>query len=220
MRAGEFGRFASRAGRAECDTAQGDMAKRKKKILFDVFGGTPSHYGDERNPGREVGGGRRRSDELRLTRSFATVLGLVLVAFVGLSYYLGTIHGTQSAKQEALPRLNLSNSSTGLSGPGAETSGRRFSVMARSLEYTRFSKQETLKHLRECKSFLLDQGLKPVEIFANAEKKDGSGRYNLWVGSASSKDGLASVVEKLRGLSFQKKQVFKLAVALEAPLEK
>jgi hypothetical protein len=199
------------------------MAKRKKKILFDVFGGGTSTYDDERPRERaQTRGpatGRRLSDELRMTRSFAGVLGLVSVAFVALSYYLGTIHGTSRADNAAKPQLQVSDSA-GRTAASPTVSANRYSVMARSIEYTRFSRDEIVKDLRACKTFLIDQGYKPVEIFESpAKKKDGSGRLNLWVGSGTSKEDLDAAVKKLRGLRFQKKQMFATAVALEAPRE-
>lgn len=195
------------------------MARRKKKILFDVFGddtGEVEAMSASASSGRGQGWGG--GQDVRVSKSFVGVLGLVFVVFLTLSYYLGTIQGAnreRSGRPRTDTELQRNISEPGTSSP---VSDGRFGVLVLSLDYTKFGQEDARRHLLEAATFLKDQGFTEIDARKiENPKKDGSGRYALWVARGESKDALEPTVKKLRGLLFKSKSAFKSAIALERP---
>jgi hypothetical protein len=193
------------------------MAKRKKKILFDVFGDSPaaSEFSGREPGARERLGVSTTEGEVHVTKSLAGMLGALVVAVIGVSYYLGSIRGAPGDGSEAAPRIARDvPSAAGLEG-GARTIPA-YSILARSVDYTKFNRSNVLKMLQECDALLEDQGLGPAKVFEHGSDSLGkAGKFEMWVGEAATQAELDPVVKKLRGLTLKGKPVFNLAYALE-----
>jgi hypothetical protein len=197
------------------------MAKRKKKILFDVFGDPHREESSMVAADWSRGSGGRGGGPFHLSRNLLSAAAAVFVVFVGVSYYLGTIRGASRdsaadpRSQGAVDKSALRRDTPVKEPPVVEPKGR-FSVLAWSYEYTKFTQKDAKKTLGEAVKFLRDQGFRDVEAFDQENmKKPGSGKFMLWVERAEAKESLDSIVRKIRGLTLRNQRMFKSAVALE-----
>ncbi len=102
--------------------------------------------------------------------------------------------------------------------PVVSVADGQIGVLVLTLDYTKFGQDAARKYLEEAARFLKDQGFGDIDARRiESAKKDGSGRFALWVARGESKDALEPTVKKLRGLLFKGKSAFRSAVALERP---
>ena len=182
------------------------MAKRKKRILFDVLGsGGSGSGGASRGRNRSA-----QSPDVRLTRGFC-VLGVGLfVVFVGLSYYLGSVNGAKNARQGRVAEGGPEDLQRSWSSEDSVESG--FSIRARATDYGRYTRDEAIEHLRELQGFLMDQGFSEVALLDYPDDDEGTtGELVVWVGRASTKEDLKPLAHELRALTYQGTAVFSTA---------
>jgi hypothetical protein len=182
------------------------MAKRKKRILFDVLGTGGSVLSTSRK--RRKGGSQ--TSDLRVTQAFCALAVGLFVVFVGLSYYLGTVNGAKNARQGRVAE----DDPAGLqrSWPSEDRVESGFSVRARATDYGRYTRDDAIVHLRELQGFLLDQGFEEVALLDYPDDGEGAtGELVVWVGRASSKEDLKSLARELRALTFRGAAVFSTA---------
>lgn len=182
------------------------MAKRKKRILFDVLG----TGGNTNLPSRKGRGRGSQGATIQITRGFCALGIGLFVVFVSLSYYLGTVNGAKSALQGRVAENGATDLSR--SWPSEEPLVSTFSVRARANDYGRYTRADAIAHLRELQEFLMDQGFDDVAMLDYPDDDEGAtGELVIWVGSAQAKEDLKPLARELRALTFRGVAVFSTA---------
>ncbi len=182
------------------------MAKRKKRILFDVLG--PGGVSEMGFRGKRKG--RSKSMDVRVTRGFCLLAAALFVVFVGLSYYLGAVNGAKNARQGRVAESDPSDLQRSWSPEDQIESG--FSVRARATDYGRYTLDDAIVHLQELQGFLRDQGYDEVTILDYPDDGEGAtGELVIWVGHAAKKEDLKPLARELRALTHRGTAVFSTA---------
>ena len=193
------------------------MGKRKKKLLFDVFGGIE---GIE-NPPKKLGSLRRESkaavgvNDVKIPGRLLVLASGVFVVIVGVSYYFGSNHGEIRARKGDIA-LESHQDRQGGSTPTTAVAevAPWFAVKAAAKGYSRYTRSELERHMRACCRFLIDEGFEPVDLMEyEKDKKKGTGEFVLWVGNWTEKEASDQVAKKIRGLVMNKNHEFKTAYA-------
>lgn len=186
------------------------MAKRRKKLLFDVIGasdGSDIAAGRRGKTAPPAGFGPPRDGELRITRSFAAALVLVFVVFMIVSYYVGVRQGALSLSSDgsdvALRRDDAGNAAA----PEGE-----YAVRARVEAYSRFTHEDLIASFQRQMAFLKDRGFSPVDALDYEDEVDPtSGRIVLWVGRGPDRDSLQDLAGRIRSVAYENEYVFATA---------
>lgn len=173
------------------------MARKKKKILFDVIGSSGSSRRQRGLLGVGRGGrgkGAGLADgELKVSTPLAGALGAAVVVFMVLAYYFGTRQG-----EDGTPAADAGGGTATLQRSVASGGGEMaYTILATSKSYTRYTRQDQEAELRELGASLKRAGFPDVSLRDYADA-DGTGVLKLWVGAAATQQALEEAAQRLR----------------------
>ena len=189
------------------------MAKRKKRILFDVMGtgeGPRKQAATERKSARATPA--VPPAEVRLSYSMAGTFAVVFLVVVALAYYFGHRQGSQSDRDPA----ELNRSTPTARAKPARSGG--YSIRARRVRFNPYTRREALKELLAQKKLLADHDFRDVRVLEFTKGyAEGEGSLQLWVERAASFEELERLADKVRTLKDREGRTpFKNAYPLKA----
>ncbi|MEE9393366.1 MAG: hypothetical protein V3W41_12765 [Planctomycetota bacterium] len=210
------------------------MARRKKRILFDVMGTGRSSAPARKSPsGRlpaakrskasasgtkksrresadlDYGESRMRGlgfgeGEFRITVNLAAAMGMAFVVFMALSYYFGYVQGSRSESPGRGSANESSDPSLSKNRP-ASTFGTIYSVRANKTQFSSLTQWAMEEDMKAQANFLEKEGYEDVDLRLIEGAEDNNGPYYaLWVGASQDRDSLDDLAEELRGLKYRK----------------
>jgi len=218
------------------------MSRRKRPILYEVFGGEKQMKGSARGASKRErtrahkaaksrwSWGASLTKEIRVSYELAAVIGLLTVVLGGTLYYFGWVRGSDGD-----PEMSLAHESPTLSGgsarPSRGTPGPKPTPGKSSTEsfhavrvWTASWKsgasateiQSKGKLAQAVAAFLENRGFPN----ARALKYPRARRFRVYIGKARKSSALSSLVQRVRRVSFEGARQFKSAYVEKITVKK